>query len=196
MPKGDCMLVLITGKSRSGKDTVGEYLKENYGFKTDSLAAPVKRLISDVFVLPEDFVYDREKKELPLESPWDGFTVRSLLQLIATELFRNNINKDVWALSLWLRINKEPSVNWVVTDVRFPNEKDVLSNKYSGKIISVKVVRPGFEGQTKGGIKGHESESYDIPSDFVVYNEGSFKQLYEQIDLIMSQVGLMPIKVL
>lgn len=184
------MLVLITGKAQSGKDTIGEYLQRCYGFKADSLAAPIKTLVKDVFVLPEDIVYDREKREIPLETPWDGFTVRSLLQLIGTELFRNNIHKDVWALSLWLRIKKELHSNWVVTDVRFPNEKEVLSNQYSGKILTIKVLRKGYEGQTIGGIKGHESETYSIPADYFIHNDGSLEDLYKQIDSIMKKNGL------
>jgi hypothetical protein len=136
-------------------------------------------------VLPTETVYDREKREEPLGDPWSGFSVRSLLQLIGTELFRNHINKDIWALSLWLRIEKEMSSNWAVTDVRFPNEKEVLSNRFNGKIITIKVSRPGFEGQTVGGIKGHESEAYQIPADYFVYNDGSLENLYKQIDSIM-----------
>ena len=184
------MLVLITGKAGSGKDTIGGYLKNEYGFETDSLAAPIKRLVKDVFVLPEEVVYDRELREKELGDPWIGMTVRSLLQKIGTELFRDKIHKDVWVLSLLRRISSAPQFNWVVTDLRFPNEKDVLEKRYEGKIVTIKVSRPGKTGKTDGGIKGHESESYDIHADFSVENKGSFEDLYRQIDEIMEQNGL------
>jgi hypothetical protein len=184
------MLVLITGKAESGKDTIGEYLKRCYGFKVDSLAAPIKRLVQDVFVLPKEVVYDRVLREQPLEDPWGGFTVRSLLQRIGTEMFRGSISPDIWVLSLWSRIKQEPNTDWAVTDVRFPNEKDVLATRYDGNILTVKVVRPGREGKTEGGIQGHESESYDIPADYVVKNNGSFDELYAQVDKIMEENGI------
>lgn len=185
------MLVLITGKAGSGKDTIGGYLKNEYGFETDSLAAPIKRLVKDVFVLPEEVVYDRELREKELGDPWSGMTVRSLLQKIGTELFRDKIHKDVWVLSLLRRILNSPQCNWVVTDLRFPNEKDVLEKRFSGKIITIKVVRTGMDGKTSGGISGHESESYDIPADYFVTNDGSFEDLYGQIDKIMEASGVL-----
>ncbi|MCK9433913.1 MAG: hypothetical protein M0R32_03620 [Candidatus Cloacimonetes bacterium] len=188
------MLVLITGKAQAGKDTIGEYLRIAYGFKTDSLAAPIKRLVQDIFVLPHDVVYDRKKREEPLGDPWSGNTVRSLLQIIGTELFRNNINKDVWALSLWLRINAQSEENWAITDVRFPNEKEVLSNRYNGKITTITVSRPGCDGSTSGGIKGHESENYSIPSDFSICNDGSIIELYKQVDEVMNECGLISLE--
>lgn len=184
------MIILVTGKAESGKDTIGEYLCRKYGFKSDSLAAPLKRLVQDVFGIPEEVVYDRNLREQPLGNPWDGYSVRSLLQKIGTDLFRNQINQDVWVLSLLLRLQKFPESNWVVTDVRFPNEKSVLEKEYGEGVLTFKVSRPGKDGHTLGGIKGHESESYSIPADYFLYNDGSFESLYAQIDKIMSPICL------
>ena len=50
------MLVGITGKAGSGKDTVGDYLVKSHGFKKIALADPIKRLVKDVFVLDEHTV--------------------------------------------------------------------------------------------------------------------------------------------
>ena len=38
------MLIVVTGKKRSGKDTLGDYLVQNHGFtKTPALADPSRR---------------------------------------------------------------------------------------------------------------------------------------------------------
>lgn len=184
------MFVLITGKAESGKDTIGDYLRREYNFRTDALAAPIKRLVEDVFVLPHEVVYDRELRERPLPQPWDRWTVRSLLQRIGTEMFREHISPDIWVLSLLERTKRELSANWAVTDVRFPNEQSIIQERYPGLVVSIKVVRPGRDGSTKGGIAGHASESFDLTADYVVTNEGSFDDLYSQIDMIMAQNGL------
>ena len=42
------MLVGICGKAGAGKDTVGDYLIDKYGFKKIALADPIKRLVKDV----------------------------------------------------------------------------------------------------------------------------------------------------
>ena len=181
------MIILITGKAGAGKDTIGDYLRNKYGFKSDSLAAPIKRLVQDIFVLPKEVVYDRELRELPLKDPWGGKTVRYFLQKIGTEMFRNQIDPDIWVLSLWLRMKSEPETNWVITDLRFPNEKDVLVKKWDGEVITIKVLRPGWNGKTKGGIENHESEKYDIPADFVVNNDGSIEKLYTEVDSIIAK---------
>ena len=185
------MLVLITGKSGAGKDTIGDYLKSQYGFRGDSLAAPIKKIVEEVFVLPKETIYDRKLRESELPHPWTGLTVRSLLQLIGTELFRDRINKDIWVHSLLLRIKNETSSNWTITDVRFPNEKEVIEREYDGKVITIKVVRPGHNGETKGGIKHHESESYDLAADISVVNDGGFEDLYRKIDEIMEANGML-----
>ena len=81
------MLVGVCGKAGAGKDTVGDYLIEKYRFKKIALADPIKRMVKDVFVLNDHTVYDRVAREQPLER-WPDWTVRTLLQYIGTELFR------------------------------------------------------------------------------------------------------------
>jgi len=178
------MLVLVCGKAGAGKDTIGAYLCDYYGFRGDSLASPIKRLVKDIFVLDDQRVYDRALREEPLPD-WHPWTVRKLLQFIGTEMFRSSICPEVWVKSLWLRVRDNPA-NWVVTDVRFPNELGFLKWKFPD-CISIKVVRNGSDGITKGGIANHESEAYDLGTDWTVTNNDSFDDLYAEIDVIMSR---------
>jgi hypothetical protein len=115
------MLIGICGKAGAGKDTIGDYLVKKYNFKKIALADPIKRIVKDVFVLDDHTVYDRVEREKELEN-WKGWSVRKLLQFIGTELFRNNIDDSVWVKSLWYRIKNDADNNYVVTDIRFPNE--------------------------------------------------------------------------
>ena len=90
-------------------------------------------------------------------------TVRELLQVIGTDLFRNQLHEDTWVNALmseykplvysrtkrdYLQINsKQEDVgaafndgseypNWIITDVRFPNELQAIKDK-GGIIIRV-----------------------------------------------------------
>jgi len=179
------MLVGICGKAGSGKDTVGDYLVKQYGFKRIALADPIKRLVEDVFVLDKHMVYDRMAREQPLES-WPGWTVRKLLQFIGTELFRENIDDAIWVKSLWYRICDDKDNNYVVTDVRFPNELQYFKDnalKNHMPFVSMKTVREGCNGVV--GLQGHASEAYDLEAEYILENNGTFQDLYSKVDHII-----------
>lgn len=177
------MLISISGKAGAGKDTIADYLINRYGYKKISLADPIKRLVKDIFVLSDHVVYDRVAREQPLPQ-WGGWTVRKLLQTIGTELFRKNIDEEIWVKSLIFRVNSDPDSNYVVPDCRFGNELSYLTNNCKN-FISIKVVRDGCDGNV--GIKGHESEAYDLKTDFVISNNGTFQDLYNAIEKIIQE---------
>lgn len=177
------MLVGVCGKAGAGKDTVADYLVNNHSFKKISLADPIKRMVKDVFVLDDHTVYDRVAREQPLPQ-WNDWSVRKLLQIIGTELFRGNIDDAVWVKSLFYRVQSDPENNYVVPDVRFPNELNYLSENCP-EFFTIKVIRDGYEGNV--GFKRHESEAYDLKTDYTFYNNGSFDDLYAQVDEVLKK---------
>lgn len=177
------MLVGICGKAGSGKDTIGDYLVEKHNFKKIALADPIKRLVKDVFALDDHTVYDRVAREQPLDR-WEGWTVRKLLQYIGTELFRENIDDSVWVKSLWYKIQDDKENNYVVTDVRFPNELQYFKdNAKDGEFLAIKVIRDGYDGEV--GLAGHASEAYDLEGDVEIYNNHTMEELYNNVDYVL-----------
>ena len=193
------MLIGICGKAGSGKDTIGDYLVKEYAFKKIALADPIKRLVKDVFALDDHTVYDRVAREQPLQR-WPKWSVRTLLQFIGTELFREKIDDAVWVKSLWYKIQDDKENNYVVTDIRFPNELAYFKeNAKQGEFYCLKVVRHGCAGHV--GIKSHPikrlfyrligkdvrhaSEAYDLGGDFQIINNGTYETLYNKVDDIM-----------
>lgn len=65
-------------------------------------------------------------------------TPRYLLQIIGTEAGRDLIHPDIWVNSLFAEYISE-KLNWVVTDVRFPNEVERIKQE---KGVVVKLERP------------------------------------------------------
>jgi len=177
------MLIGVCGKAGAGKDTIGDYLVDKRGFKKIALADPIKRLVKDVFALDDHTVYDRVAREQELER-WNGWTVRKLLQYIGTELFRENIDDAIWVKSLWYKIQDDRDSNYVVTDVRFPNELQYFKdNAKDGEFIAIKVVRPGCDGSV--GLQGHASEAYDLEGDVEIFNDGTMEDLYNKVDKVL-----------
>jgi len=173
----DKTFVLVHGKARSGKDTVSDYLVHNYGFKKLAFAKPIYDIVQAAWNLKKTWMIDENKEVLLPNDP--DHTLRKGLQIVGTEMFRTMVDTDIWVRNLAERAQNIPTNNIVVNDWRFPNEKDVI--KYCpGKLITVKVVRPGFDGNV--GMDKHESESYDLETDIVINNDGSLQDLYNQIE--------------
>ena len=119
------MLIGLAGKMGSGKDTIGEYLYNNYGFRQMSFAYKLKEIANDLF---------------KIDSSHKTPETRSILQQIGTAM--RCIDKDVWCNYLLDEIRfkmvtyKDPS--FVITDVRFENEAlSVLNHK--GMVICMDV---------------------------------------------------------
>ena len=181
------MLIGICGKAGAGKDTIGDHLIEEYGFERIALADPIKRIVKDVFVLDDHTVYDRVAREQPLKD-WPDWTVRKLLQYIGTELFRDNIDDAIWVKSLWLHVQSNPDKNYVVTDIRFPNELEFFEENGNVNFVSMKVVRDGQDGNV--GLSGHESEKYDLEAQHTLYNDSEIIDLCEEVDGLMETLKI------
>lgn len=181
------MHIILTGKAGSGKDTIADYLISKYGYTKISLASSLKRLVQDVFVLTDFQTHDRTERERTLPEWGDGtWSVRKLLQHIGTELFRNTIDREIWVKSLVKRISIGNS-KYVVNDCRFENELTYFKNHLSN-CKSIRVNRPEYMGDV--GIKGHESESYNLSTDYIIENDSTIEDLHYKIDnLICSKIN-------
>lgn len=149
----DNKIIGLSGFKGSGKDTLAGFLT-GMGFVKDSFAKSIKDILSIIFSWDRDKLEgltaeDREWRETPDEwwenkldwnnNKWSNFykrfTPRVAMTCIGTELFRNEFSDEIWKLSLERRIIKYNKV--VITDVRFPNEIDLI-RKHNGKIIRIK----------------------------------------------------------
>lgn len=57
------MILALSGKKKSGKDTVSDFLVKDQGFIKLSLATPLKDLIIKVFRIDKELLYDDDKKD-------------------------------------------------------------------------------------------------------------------------------------
>lgn len=83
---------------------------------------------------------NQEFKNKKLSSEWgvwgekNTLTPRKLLQIIGTEAGRKLIHPDIWVNSLFSSYKE--GLNWVITDVRFKNEAQIIKNK-GGILIKI-----------------------------------------------------------
>ena len=138
------MLIGLLGRIGSGKGTVAEELVNTYGFRQDSYASTLKDMTAVLFnwdraMLEGDTSESREARE-QVDVWWSDklgikdFTPRLALQLIGTNVFRNNFHQDIWLLSVMARYKDGENV--VISDCRFPNEVQAIRD-LGGRIIQV-----------------------------------------------------------
>ena len=115
-------------------------------------------------------------------------TPRLLLQYLGTECGREIIHPNIWINALFVdykpstkiyeqykQIEQNYLPNWIITDVRFPNEADAIKER-GGKLIRLTRTTNVSEEIAK-----HPSETaldnYD-KFDFIIDNKGSEEELY------------------
>jgi len=173
-------IIGIGGKARSGKDTVGRFLIKRHGFRQTAFAESLKEACKAIFHLGDEHLYGALKETR--HEFWKT-TPRDILQRVGTEALRRGFDEQVWIKSVEYRIKKNPNVSWVITDVRFPNEADVIK-QWGGKVYLV--TRPGIE--TAIATNQHASEtSLDGYTgwDGVIENSKTIGHLYHTAREVM-----------
>ena len=115
-------------------------------------------------------------------------TPRLLLQYLGTECGREIIHPNIWVNALFADYKPSTKIyeqykqiehnylpNWIITDVRFPNEADAI------KALGGKLIRLTRTTNVSEEIAMHPSETaldnYD-KFDFIIDNKGSEEELY------------------
>lgn len=200
------MIIGICGLQSSGKDTIGDYLINNYGFKKFSFAEALKDIISILFgwdrkkiegTTPEDRLWREQpdiwwSKELNIQD----FSPRYSTQFIGTDLFRNYFKNDIWVIILKKKLLEHSQyTNVVITDCRFSNEINMLKI-CGGQIIHVyrnlptwfvdyKLDKINEDDLKKMNIHVSEYSWIKEKYYYTILNFNSLRELYEEIDLFI-----------
>lgn len=212
------MIIGISGKIGSGKDTVGliiQYLDwfkaaNSQGLSTNmsfeewvnlktagypfnhkhweikKYAGKLKEIACILTGCTLEQLEDQEFKKLQIGSDW-GMTYRELLQKLGTEAMRNGLHENVWVNALYADYTNQ---NWIITDMRFPNEFDAVKSRGG---ITIRIQR--FK-QISENIRVHHGIGVPHPSetalddhnfDYVIYNNGSMSDLILKVREILTQ---------
>lgn len=209
-------IIGIVGRKRHGKDTVGQILREEFGYTPIAIADPIKRICMDLYGFSYDQVYG-DTKEVPDER-WDGLTPRHAMQQLGTEVGRT-IFLETWVRYAFATMQEaatyassppevrpplklvhlpeakgfvpfdDPRINpdkWVIVDIRYPNEARRVWDA-GGTVI--RVIRPSLEG-TQGDTHASEVEQDSIVTDLTIYNDGTLEDLRERVRMAFGLKGL------
>ncbi len=135
------MIIGISGRMGTGKDTLADMiLKLKPEFEKKAFADKLKEvanLLTGISI--KKFNTQSFKLEnMPEEWNWfndpeDPMSVREFLQSLGTDAIREGLHDDAWVIALMAQYKiKKPSEvlpNWVVADIRFPNEAEAIRKK-------------------------------------------------------------------
>ena len=174
------MIIGLVGKAKSGKDTVADYLVQNFDFKKVAFADDLKRLCVDMFNLTDEQVNTQEGKAT-IDTRYN-LTPRELLQMVGTDWFRS-VYPMIWVDRLATKLRAAgPNDNYVVTDIRFANEMAVIQ-QLGG--YNVKLIR--LDGGGAGEFGNHPSETaldniLDVNFDCIIRaGTGELGKLFDRI---------------
>ena len=176
--KRDSMIVGLAGKARSGKDTVGSHLINDHGFHHTYFAKSLKEACRSIFHLTHAELWGEDKGRR--NDFWDA-TPRHLLQQVGTEVMRTHFDPEIWVKSVECEIRQWPTHNWVITDVRFPNEAEAVK-RWGGRVY--RIVRPGAEDEIEPEAAAHSSETAldDYESwDGIILNDWDIPALLQRV---------------
>jgi hypothetical protein len=184
------IIIGITGKKRHGKDTLGDLLISKKNFIKFAFADPLKLACKEIFNFSDEQLYGNDKE---IEDDFWKITPRQILQYVGTELFRNQIGnilpetkENIWIKVMEKKVESSKEDKIVITDVRFPNEVEMV--KKLGGIV-IKVVRPSLSIQEHSE---HISEAIDqLDVDFTVINDKTPEDLYNAVIKIIENGNIL-----
>lgn len=214
------MILGISGKIGSGKDTLGKIiqyldLQKNYpktwtqwdfdffingdhtwksDYQIKKFGGKLKQIASLVLGVSTEQFESQDFKKTNLGKEWritntigeeKPMTVREFLQKLGTDAARDNIHPDFWVNALFADYipystrgseYEEIESNWIITDVRFPNEVKAIKDK-GGKVIRIERM---FNGVPSTHFSETALDNYD-GFDAVIENNGTIEELIEKV---------------
>jgi hypothetical protein len=132
------MIIGLTGYAQSGKDSIANILVENYGYQRVAFADPIRKLLYEMNPTVKDGGYR-------LQGVVDGYgwevaktafpEVRTLLQTLGVGA-RKTFGDMFWVQQALRQVHFEG--NFVITDVRYPNEAKAIREYDDSQIWRIK----------------------------------------------------------
>lgn len=216
-------LILLAGRKGVGKSTAANFIKNtipnNNKAVIKSFAGKLKEIASILGIPHELSTGTLEQKNSLTQFSWDSsseylrskypnksgwMTVREVLQVLGTDVFRDCFNENVWVHSLMYDISMEicgpggyvvnpgwqflDNLYYLIDDCRLPNEVRNFNEYGFDRTIKIHIKRPS---ETQDA---HKSETAldDLPEfsfDYIINNNGDLQDLYRKLSKILGDIS-------
>jgi hypothetical protein len=174
------LIVLISGWSHAGKDSVAKILVESYDFQKVAFADPIKQQVARDLDIPLEWCYDHEKKAALLPNNPERTLREELIRVAETA---RQTDKEIWARAVGEKIQKailRGKRKFVLSDWRHLEELWALQKCVpSACIVPTRIERPSqivspVPDRTEYGLLG-------FPFWKVFHNSGTIARLLTQV---------------
>lgn len=203
------MIIGLSGKKQTGKDTIcniiralniceradswidkaqvaklfykGDVALNDSVWSKHAFADPLKKMACVLTGFPDASFFESSRIKNTLNATF-GVTNREILQILGQGL-RDNLCEDVWVKMLVRDYHLHNRPNWIVTDIRMPNELEAIK-KLGGIVIRVN--------RNTGYSDNHISETaLDNCTDFdyVIDNNGTIEELIQKVIPIYNKIN-------
>jgi|TARA_Y100000310_G_scaffold321367_1_gene378893 hypothetical protein len=186
------MIIGLCGFAGSGKGTLADILVENHNFRKISFATKLKDVASVMFGWDRDLLEgitdeSRAWRE-EIDEYWSNeleqeVTPRIVLQIFGTDCVRNNLHNNIWVSIVKKTLIDNPDVNWVIPDIRFPNEVDVIQQQLNGSVWWIK--RGELPDWYRTAAVDNEIGSNDMLTTYSEVHESEYRWINTQFDNII-----------
>jgi hypothetical protein len=163
-------IIGLTGYAQHGKDSAASTIVEEFGYERLAFADTLKSmaLTLNPYIPDTSGGITRLEGVVNYHGGWEGAKVipevRRFLQVLGTEAVRGHLGDDIWVNALAIKM--QPAGDYVISDVRFPNEAQMVHD-LGGQVV--RIVRVNESGSTFDNGLGtdHPSEQYvaELPVD-------------------------------
>lgn len=164
-------IIGLLGRSRSGKDTIAEYLCNHYPeYQIVRLSYPLKKAVCCLYDFTMDQVESSSKEAM--DQRWNK-TPRETIQSL-TEYMMSFMGHDFFTKKLFQGYdNGKYSNHIIIPDIRYPH--DIVEIQKRGGIV-IKVERPN-------NLIQHEFEKHidDLKGNITICNDKGIDDLHEKI---------------
>ena len=203
------MIIGICGLIGSGKGTVADILVDYHNFQKISFADKLKDGVAQVFgwdraLLEGDTDRSRLWRE-KVDEFWTKetgreITPRLVLQEFGTDCMRMGFYDGIWVSLVKKHMLDNPHINYVIPDVRFPNEMKMI-RELEGEVWQVRRgENPEWFGSAiiDNTTGSNLMENYDVHAsewkwidtndkfDNMLYNDSTLEDLYSQVEQTLS----------
>jgi hypothetical protein len=167
----------------SGKTTVANYLRDQYGYQVTPFAKPLRSMMTallESFGIPAKeiaFLLSDGKETPILEIPGTP-TARRMMQLLGTEWGRQRVHERIWVASWQALAAQHPLV--VADDCRFPNEYAAVKAIPGGQVW--RITR---QSAVITSVHASEGALDAVAVDAEIANDGTVAELLAKVDGIL-----------
>lgn len=180
------LIILISGWSHAGKDSVAKILVESYDFQKVAFADPIKHQVAKDLAIPLEWCYDQERKASLLPNNPER-TLRE--ELIRVAESAREQDKQVWARAVGEKLQKaiqRGKRKFVISDWRHLEEVWALQKAIPNAcIVPICVERPS---QLLSPVPDRTEYSLlGFPFWRVIRNNGTILNLVAQVTELVEQ---------